>query len=263
MATNSNLTVTSSTFTNGSSSTSGGAISSSMSFLYLNNNLFYNNSANEGGALYGITLSYFYLNSNIFEENVALNGASIYFIGESITITNSTFYCSYTPAILSMIYTQNADALTLNSTKLTGSMIPGLASYYTKFVVIENSEFSNLQGAVALYSVSVSNLFIISDCIFKNNRVENDGSALVLLSISLALTNTLFFNNSAENGGAVYYSCANSCEFSSSGNKFQQNLANNKGAGIYYECPNYECDFVISDCLFENNNARIEGGSVK
>ena len=263
MATNSNLTVTSSRFYNGTSSISGGAISSSMSVLYLINSVFYNNSANEGGALYGITLSYFYLMSNVFEENVATNGASIYFIGENITISNSNFYCSYNKAILSMIYTQNAGILAMNLTKLTGNMVPGLASYYTNLLFIENSEFSNLQGAIELYSVSTSKKFLISDCVFKNNRKEGEGSALMLTSISLVLSNIKFFNNSATSGGAVYYSCSESCQLQIIKNEFKSNSANNKGAGIFYECPNFGCSFVISNSLFENNHAGTEGGSVK
>ena len=263
MATNCNVTVTSSVFSNGSSSISGGAISSSMSILFVENSLFFNNTSNEGGALYGITLSFFFLNSNSFEENSAINGASIYFIGKNISISNSTFYSSYNDSILSMIYTQNAEFLAINSSKLTGNRVPGIASYYTDLLYIDNSEFSNLKGALAAYSVTASNLYRISNTIFKNNQIDTDGSALMLESVSLSLMNTNFMNNNAESGGAIYFTCTEFCFLEVINNQFMQNSATSQGGAIYFECPNYGCGFRITKSSFIMNSAGIEGGSIK
>ena len=267
-STNSIINVYSTQFNNGTASNTGGAITLIMSSLYLTNTSFSFNSGVNGGAIYGITLSNitaisstFYENKNVCDLN-GCNGASIYFTGQNLQIKSSKFYSSTSINSLSSIYVESAALVSFDFSIMNGYNIPGLVFFYTTYVSVTNSQFSHLLGAVSASS-SASKVYEFYNCSFYNNSALGyvDGGALALDKVSANITENNFRSNSGNNGGAIVFSCDQSCDLIISDSVFYDNTAID-GGGIFYGCTKSNCNFTIKNSTFEKNHAKIGGGAI-
>jgi predicted outer membrane repeat protein len=107
---------------------------------------------------------------------------------------------------------------------------------YTENIIISNSQFSNLLGAISIISSNSTQKtsYTIENSSFSNNTSEDEGGALYLDEASISISDTSFFNNSAVFGGGIFFSCQDSY-----------------------------CTFKISSCSFIKNEADLEGGAIK
>ena len=267
-STNSIINVYSTQFNNGTASNSGGAIALIMSALYLTNTSFLYNSAVNGGAIYGITLSNITVISSTFYENTNVcdakgcNGASLFFTGQNLKIKSSKFYSSTSINSLSSIYVESATLVSFDFSIMNGYNIPGLVFFYTTYVSVTNSQFSHLLGAVSASS-SASKVYEFYNCSFYNNSALGyvDGGALALDKVSANITENNFRSNSGNNGGAIVFSCDQSCDLIISDSVFYDNTAVD-GGGIFYGCTKSNCNFTIKNSTFEKNHAKIGGGAI-
>ncbi|OMJ68192.1 hypothetical protein SteCoe_34433 [Stentor coeruleus] len=241
MSTKSSVNITDSSFNRGKASGNGGAIYNVMSTATINNCFFSENYITSeygtGGALCGITSANFYIYDSKFENNqAAIQGSTIYFEGDKIEIYNSVFISEPNHGQSYVIFCLNTIMLNLEDSDIRGNMLPGMYLEYVDSILISNTKFSNLLGAISIVSSNStqSKRYIIEDSSFSNNSAIYRGGALNLYGASISISNTNFLNNSAVLGG-----------------------------GIYFECIEQNCGFTITSCNFTNNNADLEGGAIK
>ena len=125
---------------------------------------------------------------------------------------------------------------TFNSTlTLTGCTIQNNGGYYRGVLAVESS------------------ILTLTRCMIHNN----DGGAVFATDSNLTLTENIFQNNTAENGGALYMHRNNILILTH--NTLQNNVATLIGAGLYVETNN---TLVFTENVFENNLAKYAGGAL-
>lgn len=183
--------------------------------------------------------------------------------------------------LLNGTYTGSGKALTVNRsltidgqglTTLNANKLSSILKVNADNVFLINIVFSNSKGS----SVSVvnGNFSLIENCSFYNNSAEN-GGAVYLKSTDFLINNCIFDSNEAGNiGGAIY-------SFSEKGLirncRFCANHALYEGGSVFTNSPIMDsrfinnsvvyyggavcCDSILINCSFINNTA-IEGGAV-
>ena len=229
----------------------GGAIYNNY-IAFISNSNFTNNSANDGGAIYNIhiaTVSYCNFTSNSANRK-----------GNIFSHLNLDLFESYfennTAAIGGAVYSDN------NCSVANCTFIANSASNSGGAIYIANSskyinacEFYNnsADDGGAIYWIALSGS--IQNSNFKRNIARNNGGALFLQELdTYAIEVSSFFNNSAINGGAVYF-VNSSINFDLS--SFANNTALN-GAAIY--CLN--SSIFLDFCLFNYNHAYADAGAI-
>jgi predicted outer membrane repeat protein len=94
---------------------------------------------------------------------------------------------------------------------------------------------------------------------FDNNAGGGEGGAIYNLGI-LTLEDTLFENNSSDNGGAIYNGGTMDIAAVLQGVTLDANFAHNNGGAIYNAST--EQGFLISGSTFENNHSYFHGGAI-
>eukprot|EP00361_Fabrea_salina_P007450 CAMPEP_0202436818 /NCGR_PEP_ID=MMETSP1345-20130828/26245_1 /ASSEMBLY_ACC=CAM_ASM_000843 /TAXON_ID=342563 /ORGANISM="Fabrea Fabrea salina" /LENGTH=1731 /DNA_ID=CAMNT_0049050339 /DNA_START=6 /DNA_END=5201 /DNA_ORIENTATION=+ len=235
----SNVTIQNSTFQNGRATEEGGAIYLTSSNLQIHSSYFKNLHSGSGGAIGALLGSTIYISNSVFEEVSATNsGGAIESTLGTITILDST------------IRNANATGVLLN---------------YCEVSLI-NSRFENClgeEGGAVRVVDSVSSL--VKNCTFSENQATSNGGALVFKNSNLPdttfyLEDSFFYNNSANQGGAVYLfnSATNITK-----NYFQNNSAS-EGGGVFIDYSSKEGTLSwVSNCSFVENSASSNGGSIR
>ena len=210
-------------------------------YIYITDYFFYNNTAEvSGGAIYGG------------------NGSEVCFIADSVFIENSV------------------------------SNGPGGAMYLvTGTSTIKNTTFTGnhaVDGG-AIYASADSGNANVTNTTFNSNYATNNGGAINLQASTVTLNDTHFNYNSAKNGGAVYVGANGLTNYvysstfnenyanggkggainwmASAGHILDSNITNNHadyGAGIYLGGDSENS--VISHVIFDNNEAKFDGGAI-
>lgn len=205
---------------------------------------------------------------------------------ENCNFTDNYAYCA---AAIGIGYSTNAHITNCNFINNTGYGTGGGAIRFKTSVVsltISNCLFENNSGASyggALHSdKGLNNMgLVVDNCDFINNTARSGAGGLFLQSPNGVLKNSRFVNNTAGQGGALYWDgvggdvsncnfthnnateggaifCSNAGSTNITTSRFTNNTANFGGA-VYFK--NNTVSSIIS-CSFYNNSATEEGGAV-
>ena len=203
---------------------------------------FINNSDAEGGAVYwGNGATRGSLSDSIFINNSASNGGAVYWRGADGRLSGSTFIGN-NASRCGAVYWSGARGI------LSGSNF------------INNSARKFSAGAVYWYGADGT----LRDSNFTRNSARQEGGAVYWSGINYGsnpnagnrgvLSGSNFINNSAGNGGAVFWNGANG---RLSGSNFIGNNASNGGV-VYWKA--YKG--TLSGSNFTSNSASVDGGAV-
>ena len=113
-----------------------------------------------------------------------------------------------------------------------------------------NGHTLNANGLSRIFHITAGNV-VINNLTFVNASTESNGGAVYFDSVSTGIVrNCNFTNNSAEDGGAVYFDDTGNVENCN----FVNNNATEYGGGVF--CYN---EGTITNCSFTNNSAAIGG----
>jgi predicted outer membrane repeat protein len=189
---------------------------------------FISNYATRGGAICGADS---HAINSVFTGNRAGSGGAIF--GPSFTVINCTFvknWAKYSGGAICKNYLEMVYSIPLN-TKLIGTEFNCIVKNCT-FI---SNEANDSGGAV------FGEGFVLSDSKFMNNTANNGGAVYYV-----TVANSIFENNTARsNGGAGYGSVFANCEF-------VQNHAADGGA--IFDC-------VAENCTFKDNAASDKGNA--
>ena len=213
----------------------------------------------DGGAIY-FSNSGTIENCN-FTNNSAKYGGAVYFKGTG-TVTNSTFTCNNVSYMGGALYFSNSNSKHTitncnftNNNATTGHNWGGAVYMYygniSKCNFVNNNAIddNSFGGAVYMHSGNVEN-----GCNFVNNKAvgSNYGGGAIFL-ISGSIINSIFANNSAKLGGAIYVDSSSSSPSTIENCNFTNNNASSGlGAAIYVM--NSTIRLTVSNSKFVNNN---------
>ena len=304
-----NVTLKNINFINGHNEIYAGAILSTGK-LTLDNATFINNTANYAAAIY--SGGQMIINNSRFIDNQAEDMGSAMFADLAEINISNTFFTSCMPSKYGQIHASKSQVSIDNSEfiNMTSTYSPALYSEGSNITIID-SKFVNLTanrsaGAISIkesgnsyikdcefintksfknagamqvdYGMKSYNATLI-DCVF-NNASSMIGGAYIQLGGNLIMNRSVFTNNKARVGGAVYISFTNStidnCIFDS--NELYANDSAGYGGAIYCDISNltltnsrftnnsaylgnaayaYESWYNITSCIFANNKNAI------
>lgn len=230
--------------------------------LTATNVLFYDSHATKGGAInsinYGDVVS---LNNCTFINTNAEYGGALYVGNCALNIRDTLFINNYATLYGGAIYCDSKTEITIKKSKFlnVNSKNAGGAVYVYESENFTGSDLefinctSGFGGAITL----LNSFTDLNNVTAKNNNAKYFGGAIYSMYRSLSIVDSLFDNNSALNGGAVY---ADGEEiFLISNNKFMNNVAlNNAGAVYSLLSDTYEMS-ILTDLnnSFYNNKASL------
>ena len=190
------------------------------------------------------------------------NGVVIKAIFSNIVITNSVFKdinsrTSVVWAHYTYLYVRNCKFLS-NSGDVIGA-VHGVVN-------ISKSQFFNNTGNVGTSLYAMDSLVNVSECVFRNNKADISGGAIQLSRCNAFITESSFYNNSAESGGALslYASGGNlpcKTETTIRNSNFSDNECYNYGGAVYVDttidCDDYLMKSVLifqETCILSNNH---------
>ena len=236
------VTVTSTTFSDGYAQSGGFIYISGNSILNIADCSFSNSIVqNEGGAIYASGFKYLGITNSNFSTNTASKGKMIYLSSGSTNITSTNFTISANPT-----------AITIISGEFSASQI-----------VVKNTDTNstNYNGDYyggAIYATNMLS-FTLTDSTFANINYAEKGGAVYLTMVKALLETNLteprywisswnFTSNSALYGGAVYINNIDYVKFSNT--IFDSNQAvvlskkGGQGEALYYESTSKFCAFI-------------------
>ena len=219
-------------------------ISEKYSKIFIRESIFSNISSSVEGNFHLLESEFEILNTtvwNVFSEK--FKGSSISAISSKIFINNSNFQQFDS----NFFYLTYSEILIYNSSFIANSHFSHLQPYGTLYCEscssfqINSSYFNDNKfiasgGAIYLYQGKddKNTEFYIDKCLFYNNDAFNYGGAIFLFNTNLTISNSIFYENTALKGGAIYYDA----------DQIYSNL------------------FLINNS-FINNSALSEGGAIK
>ena len=133
-------------------------------------------------------------------------------------------------------------------------------------IFIGNSSISENRG---IYFLDCLDVFINSS-VFKTLVSQSSGAGFYLTdsgnnNISLLISYTMFLNNEALNGGGLAIILGDSSFLTNNlkNATFSNNLAQNDGAGFYYNSQNVSSLFNLTNCTISKNTAILAGGGFR
>lgn len=219
----------------------GGALSNDISSPYVQNTVFRNNSAPDGygGAVFNKGKSRGFFIDCRFTDNSANDGGAMNnTVDSGVTVTGGIF--------------------SGNEAHNGGAVSNSQSSPYFSDSIFENNTASVGGGAIENFSDASPK---IVNCIFKNNSATgiSDGGAMLTNTGTPIVVSSLFYQNTAYNGGAV----ANT---GSSGHFIANTFVNNSatgqfgyGGGMYNQI---NSNPMITNCIFYFNSSENEGNEI-
>ncbi|MBR2695032.1 MAG: right-handed parallel beta-helix repeat-containing protein, partial [Thermoguttaceae bacterium] len=259
------LTVSDSTFTENSATIGGGAIYAyaPLSLTVTDCTFTRNEAEGDGGAIYadgGIPLT---VTGSGFTANISgANGGAIYVPGyEFCTVTDSTFdenTAAYRGGAINagnLIVNGNSrfrdNRVILNGAGFGGAIMCDGAQITG--AVFENNVSDASGGAICIAEGEVT------DCTFTGNSASNSGGAIQSSGSLTLFGKNEFSGNSANHGGAIYYSSRSNNTLNVSGQEFSGNTASGDGGAIYMD---RNSTLEVTDSTFTGNTANQNGGAI-
>ncbi|NLD48854.1 MAG: hypothetical protein GX660_16955 [Clostridiaceae bacterium] len=155
--------------------------------------------------------------------------------GSGIEVTNAELICNRTKFIggygRSALMSTNSE-ITINDCEFTSNEVAGIFAYYGN-IYVERSTFQNAKVS-AISAEHCDNVNINRSTFLQNSGFNGGAIQYIFGTGNLKIVNSVFFDNSAEYGGAVYI-----------GPAFDQGNVSE-----------------ILHCTFSNNHAKVAGGAV-
>ena len=228
-----------STFNENSANENGGAVFWKSDGGTINNSNFTSNNATLGGAVYVEAAEFITISDSNFTLNTANNGGAVYW-GENCcftTISHSNFNNNSANENGGAVFWKGQNGVILNSNFTLNEATKGGAVYWA-CSCLENGEISG--------SRFISNNATFGGAIFLEHETE---------SIDIKITESYFENNTAVDGGAIYWN--NGDNVNIIGSNFTKNTADSRGGAVFVNGAYGE----ITDSQFTLNEA-ILGGAV-
>ena len=150
---------------------------------------------------------------------------------------------------------------TLNSTlTITGCTIENNGDYNRGVLVVESSVLTLTRCTIQNNGGYIGGLLLVESSVLTLTRCtiqNNDGRAEFATDSILTLTENVFQNNTAENGGALYIHNNNILILMR--NTFQNNSATFNGGSLYVQANN---TLMFTENVFENNVAKSVRGAL-
>ena len=127
-------------------------------------------------------------------------------------------------------------------------------------MTVSNSQFSNFGNGALNYDSADGGLLTVSSTEFLNNSKSGSGAAILAENVSVAITGSYFANNVAtntNNGGAI--AVETTADVTISNTTFYQNSAD-RGGAVYASITNGTLN--ISNVTFYENTAETMGGAL-
>ena len=209
------------------------------STLNSSNNM-YINDLNNSRAIRGVIGSTISSINDSFVDNYNKYGSSIYIFDSALTVTNANFRSKYSPE-WATIY-------------VDGEMSTGY---------VLNSTFTDINASYSPALFINSGEFAIVNCTFKNLFANLTAGAIGIRNVNktISIVNSSFINvSSVKNGGAIYVDAgpSNRGNFIALENCLFEDCYSLIGGAIVQ----LEGKLGISNTIFNNNRAVIEGGAI-
>ncbi|KAF2071619.1 hypothetical protein CYY_007067 [Polysphondylium violaceum] len=235
----------------------------SQATVTISRSVFNNNVAQLGASIYFHSLENLLVSNCTFDNNNASNVGVIYQLSSTITIIDSAFTSCYTQAGGLIYFFNQATLAVITNTQFNQNSGGGLRTgcLYIVGGEIINSVFSNnynLSG-ILFYNDYISTENTVSGCTFVNNTngFYHGGGIFIKRSI-IHLNNTVFLNNTAINGGGIYFSPTSNNNTSTFYNvTFSLNTAYNEGGGFLAN----NTFITLEDTVMTGNDAAV-GSSI-
>ena len=152
---------------------------------------------------------------------------------------------------------------TFNSTLiLTGCTIQNNGGYHRGVLLVMNSVLTftgcMIQNNDGKALFAVDSILTLTENIFQNNTAEDGGTLFIYENNSLIFTHNTFLNNLATYaGGSLYVLTNNTLMFTE--NVFQNNVANTTGGALFAADNNI---LIFSENMFQYNLASVSGGTL-
>eukprot|EP00698_Gefionella_okellyi_P002200 TRINITY_DN12028_c0_g1_i1.p1 TRINITY_DN12028_c0_g1~~TRINITY_DN12028_c0_g1_i1.p1 ORF type:complete len:1626 (+),score=398.88 TRINITY_DN12028_c0_g1_i1:1351-6228(+) len=223
-----------------------------------------------GGCIIAIQDSLFSENSVSAQEasGAAIAGIGCAFGTETVNVVRTVFTTNNSTssaAVLSVSFAtvQFVDCMFLTNSALYGGTIVSGEGPLLRFHRCQANE-NEASGTSLVYwtygQVVVDQCSFVDNICLPSEYSSCTGGVLQLLSGALNLTNSVFMNNQAGNGGAIYFtSNAPLGEIFVNDTYFIGNSAENGGAIFGYTSAN---NTLFSNCVFMGNNASLVGGAI-
>ncbi|WP_458404601.1 hypothetical protein [Methanobrevibacter sp.] len=210
------LKVYSSNFTNNHANGDGGAIWLISGESILTDSKFINNSATNGGAIYGFGYGSNVSNSNFTNNTATADGGAIYWIGTSANINAVNFTLNTANNGGAVYLTNSVGSVSINSSEFNKNIANTVggaiysADSETSSVDINNSSFmdnsakgsGNSDGGGAIYTHVIYTIH--GSSIFTNNSAIRGGAVYLYGDDSTISNSTFIKNHVSKNGGAIF-----------------------------------------------------------
>ncbi|KAM9989788.1 hypothetical protein ACTFIY_005830 [Dictyostelium cf. discoideum] len=192
----------------------------------------------------------------------AASGGVVYMRNGLLTMTNSKLDSIASNAAFLLasdfLTTPQFKFTNVNFTNALGGIGFALTTYLTKTYFL-NCNFVNNLNTAPIYGLN-SGLITVDSCLFANNNNQkspgSSGGAITLTATECLVKNSLFTNNYAQNGGAIYINDAESTFISTPttimGSQFINNTAAVSGGAINI----YSSSMTINSTSFVGNYAK-------
>ena len=206
------------------------------------------------------------ISNSIFQGRCTAGNTSawaVFSYNSSITIVNSLFEgnTGSKGGALSVQRGSTLVSIHNNFTRNRGSISSGALHVSRSTTLLEDSVFSHNSGEVggAIYCLFCS-LTITGQTKFINNSCKMMGGAIRMRNGNLSVAgNACFYNNEAENGGAIHLFNSNAAIISQA-ITFDSNIARKNGGGIFMKSQsNKESAHAIISAKFCSNRAEVGG----
>lgn len=251
-----NVTFSDCTFINNTAASYGGAVRTASSYnVDYVHSVFKNNTAKNGGAI-----SHNFVEGETITESEFYNNTAIYGNGGAFTRESSSNKLLIAYSVFEDNKVIGLEEKTTTGTRVTGGK--GGAVYLNGYGDILNSTFrrnnATYDGGAICRGTVISETGNLVDCIFEENTASNGGAIFWALAKSSNITNCVFTHNSAKSGGAGYIAGNHVLGTTLSDSTFTDNFADTDGGALYWG--NYNGSVLNSN--FKNNSANSKGGSI-
>ena len=212
-------------------------------------------------------------NKTIFVKE-GIYDISIYTLYDNVTVIgqyNKTIFRQTMGKLGMFMIDQGTRASFTNITFINGYTTPNpyslLTIRYNSVVNIDNCIFRNNSclsgGAIAVSQGAVAN---INNSIFENNKailITSEGGAIWVYEATLNIYNSLFYNNTACDGGAIYFghgSLSHIVNTTFDNNTAYKTTLTIGGGGAIYATS--QVDITIDNSTFVNNYADLNAGAI-
>ncbi len=235
--------------------------------LNASNTIFANSTANKvdgygnsyGGAIYSPNSNCnVYLDNCTFENTYAEYGGAIYVNGGILDIKNSNFISTVSFNYGGAITCLNTKSVSVSKSKFNKSIsvndAGGAIYVLSSNLDVIDTDFINCNASFGGAIASLKSTLTLNDVTASNNVANWSGGAVYHMYGNVKIINSLFSNNNARNGAALFVD--NSTDLTIENNIFTNNVASICAGAVYSFFNNLNCP-IEENNQFVNNYAVV------